>query len=149
MSSILPVLEPRPLTSHPVDVGQRTEAIVLARLVALGHDVLVPWGHNHRYDLVVDLGDRMLRVQCKTGRLKDGVIEFNTLSVRTNTERWLVRSYDGEADVFAVSCPETKGVYLVPVEGAPRSSCRLRLEPTENHQAAGIRWARDYELPEP
>src|SRR4029077_4235086 len=73
---------PGPVTNHPVDVGQRTEAAVLAELVKRGHRVLIPFGVNHRYDLLLDLGGRFVRVQCKTGKLRRGVIRFKTESVR-------------------------------------------------------------------
>jgi hypothetical protein len=104
------------LSGHPVDVGQRTEAIVLAELVKRGHTVLVPFGTNHRYDFVLDTPDGFLRVQCKTGRLRRGVIRFSTVSVRSNTKQAFVRSYHGEADVFLVYCPETDRVYALDIE---------------------------------
>ena len=60
----------RSLSNHPVDVGERSEAAILAAFVERGFEVLLPWGTNHRYDMVLDLGERVLRVQCKTGRLR-------------------------------------------------------------------------------
>ena len=57
----------KPPRNHPVDVGTRSEAAILLRFIELGYDVLVPHGVNHRYDFVIDQGDRFLRVQCKTG----------------------------------------------------------------------------------
>ena len=60
------------LSNHPVDMGQRTEGAILSELVRRGYKVLVPFGVNQRYDLVIDAGDRFLRVQCKTGRLRNG-----------------------------------------------------------------------------
>ena len=42
-------------TTHPVDVGQRSEAAILAALVHCGFHVLLPFGVNQRYDLVIDL----------------------------------------------------------------------------------------------
>jgi hypothetical protein len=39
-----------------VDVGQRSEAAIFAELVKRGHRVLIPYGVNHRYDLVIDAG---------------------------------------------------------------------------------------------
>ena len=59
---------------HPVDVGDRTEAIVIAALVRRGYRVLRPLSSNERYDLVLDLDGEFLRVQCKTGRLRNGAI---------------------------------------------------------------------------
>jgi hypothetical protein len=128
-------------------VGQRTEAIVLAELVKRGHKVLVPFGTNHRYDFVLDTADGFLRVQCKTGRLYHGVIRFNTVSIRSNTKQTFRRPYRGDADVFLIYCPETDRVYAVDVEEAASGKGALRVAPTANSQAKGVRWAAEYELP--
>jgi len=40
----------------------------------------VPFGENTRYDLVVDDGLRLGRVQCKSGQLVSGVVRFKTAS---------------------------------------------------------------------
>ena len=77
--SVLP--RPRP-SSHPVDVGLRTEATILSELLKRGYQILVPQGQNQRYDLVLDVDGSFLRVQCKTGRLRNGCIEFSARSVR-------------------------------------------------------------------
>ena len=133
------------LSSHPVDVGQRTEAIVLAALVKRGYKVLTPFGTNQRYDLAIDLGDRFLRAQCKTGRLRAGTIIFAVRSVRSNTRRTYLRSYQNEIDLFLVCRPETDGIHVIPIEDATSSVGALRVAPTRNGQAKRIRWAKDYE----
>jgi hypothetical protein len=138
---------PESASRHPVDVGQRTEAIVLAELVKRGHRVLIPFGTNHRYDFALDIGDRFLRVQCKTGRLRSGRIIFKTESIRSNTSVKLRRSYRGEADLFLIYCPQTDRVYALSVDEATVSKGSLRVDPTGNCQTKGIRWAADYELP--
>ena len=48
--------------------GNRCEAHVLAALTEADLNVLVPWGDNARYDLVVEIGSTFLRIQCKAGR---------------------------------------------------------------------------------
>ena len=121
--------------------------MILAELVKRGHTVLVPFGTNHRYDLVLDTAEGFLRVQCKTGRLRAGVIKFNTVSVRTNTQRAFTRAYHGDADLFLVPCPDTGRVYALSVDEATSSSCALRVVPAGNGQSKGIRWAADHELP--
>jgi hypothetical protein len=136
-----------PLSAHPVDVGQRTETAIAEALVRRGFTVLQPIGSNHRYDLVVEVDGDFLRVQCKTGRLRDGAVTFKTISVRVNTKGARVRHYDGEVDYFAVYCSALDRVYLVPFEVCRRGETFLRVEPCRNHQVKGIRWARDYELP--
>jgi hypothetical protein len=129
-------------------VGNVTEAIVLAALVKAGRAVLLPFGDAHPYDLLVDEGDRFVRVQCKTGRLmKKGVISFSTSSwQRSKNAKGANRSYIGRADAIAVYCPPLDKVYLVPVENCPKTNGYLRLSPSNNKQSAGIRWAKDYEL---
>jgi hypothetical protein len=108
---------------------------------------LVPFGENQRYDLVLDLGSSFLRVQCKTGRLRNGCIEFNARSVRVNTRRTFTRDYKGEIELFMVRCPETGGIDAIPIDDA-RTHGTLRVDPTANRQSKRVRWARDYELPE-
>ena len=138
---------PRNRCRHPVDVGQSSEAAIIAELVKRGYSVLTPFGVNHRYDLVIDCGDRFVRAQCKTGCLRKGVVTFRTRSVRSNTKHAIVRGYEGEVDVFLVFCPDTGKVYVVSIGEATSAQGSLRVEPTTNGQKCGIRWARDYELP--
>jgi PD-(D/E)XK endonuclease len=139
---------PKTLSRHPVDVGERSEAIILAELVKRGHRVLIPYGTNHRYDLAVDVGGRFLRAQCKTGRLREGVIRFSTVSTRVNTVRTYIAAYDSDQiDLFLIYCPDTDRVYALDVGEAAASNGRLRVDPAANGQAKGIRWAADHELP--
>jgi PD-(D/E)XK endonuclease len=137
---------PEALSAHPVDIGQRTEAIILAALVRRGYRVLTPFGTNQRYDLAIDLGDGFLRAQCKTGRLRRGTIIFAVRSVRSNRRHTYLRTYENEVDLFLVYCPETDGIYAIPIEEATSSVGALRVAPTANGQAKRIRWAREYEI---
>jgi len=135
------------LSTHPVEVGQRTEAAILSELVRRGYHVLLPFGNNRRYDLVIDIEGQFVRAQCKTGRLVRGVVRFSTKSVRSNTARTVTRGYTGEADIFLVHCPETGRIYSVPVGEAATGQMYLRVDPTVNGQVQGVNWAKEYELP--
>jgi hypothetical protein len=135
------------LSAHPVEVGHRSELAILGKFVRLGYRVFVPFGVNHRYDLILDLGDTFLRVQCKTGRYRSGSVRFRTHSTRSNRRGVFTRNYDGEIDLFAVYCPDLDRAYAVPVEVASRGECALRVDPTANNQSKKIRWAADFELP--
>ena len=44
---------------------------LLPKLLAVYDAVLLPFGNGRRYDMVVDTGNRFLRIQCKTGRLAE------------------------------------------------------------------------------
>ena len=107
----------------------------------------MPFGSNHRYDFVLDLAERFVRVQCKTGRIRDGVVQFNAQSTRCNRKGAYTRGYAGEIELFAVYCPENERVYAVPIEEATSTVGTLRLSRPVNGQARRIRWAVDYELP--
>ncbi|MGI8654749.1 MAG: group I intron-associated PD-(D/E)XK endonuclease [Pyrinomonadaceae bacterium] len=126
------------------DIGNLSEAGILAAFVAAGYLVSVPFGSGHKYDLVADDRRRLYRVQCKTGRVRNGVLIFNAYSLSgSGGER---RNYRGLADLFAILNPEDNLVYLVPVNDVGMSDIYLRLVPSGNGQSRGIRWAADYAL---
>ena len=127
-------------------VGDRSEAIVLAELVKKGYLVSIPFGENQRYDLLADDGDRILRVQVKTGRLRRDVIEYSCSSSHTHRGGTHARPYFGQADAIAVYCPQNGKVYLVPEAEFVASRAHLRLTPPVNNQRRGIRWASRFEL---
>src|SRR6266568_7739757 len=134
---------------HPKDVGDRTTLATMLALRDTGFAVFVPFGKNTRCDLVIDDGTRLARVQCKTGRLRAGAVRFAVCScyghhLHPGEAR---RDYHGEIDYFVVHCPDTTGVYLVPIEHLPvKVEATLRVEPARNCQRRGIRLAADYEI---
>jgi len=146
-ASMPPALPKPALSSHPVDVGLRSEGAILSELVRRGYCVLVPFGVNQRYDLVLDCGGRLLKAQCKTGRLREGVIQVSTQSVQSNTRGTRIRSYAGEVDLFIVYCTENERVYMLPADEVPAHEMYLRVDPPRNKQCKRVRWAKDYELP--
>jgi hypothetical protein len=118
-----------------VDVGLRrlrTEATILAELIRCDYAVLLPFGTNQRYDLVLDIEGEFVRAQCQTGRLKGGVVEYSTRSVRSNRKEILTPNYAGQVEIFLVHCPQTGGIYAVPVDEAPEGYGSLRVSPTRN-----------------
>jgi hypothetical protein len=129
-------------------IGEICRTQIMAALAKQGRSVLVPLGDHFRYDLVIDDGDRFLRVQCKNGRLRDGAVVFYTCSIdsRSCPGRCLTKDYRGQIELFGVYCPENNKCYLVPVDHAPKTACYLRVEPPRNCQKTHLRWAEDYEM---
>lgn len=130
---------------NPKSIGEISEGVVLATLLKQGKPVLLPFGNNQRYDLVVDEGGEFVRVQVKTGWWANGCVAFKTNNVNAFTG---VRStYEGQADVFMVYSPHTEQVYRVPVEECGTSEIRLRVESVRSGSGGGrIRWASDYAI---
>jgi PD-(D/E)XK endonuclease len=133
---------------HPKDVGDRTTLAVMLALRERGYAISVPFGENTRYDLVIDDGARLFRIQCKTGRLRKGAITFRTASSYYHhpNEKPTQRHYRGQVDYFAVFCRSTGGVYLIPIDGLPQEEASLRVEPPHNGQRRRIRLASDYQI---
>jgi hypothetical protein len=134
---------------HPKAVGDRSTLAVMLALHAAGYGVFLPFGENTRCDLVVDDGARLARVQCKTGRLRQGAVRFATAStyLHHSNPRTGRRHYQGEIDYFAIHCPDTGAVYLVPIEDVPaRVKAALRVDSARNGQQRRIRLAAPYEI---
>lgn len=129
-------------------VGETSLLQIMAALARRGKQMLLPIGDHLRYDLAIADGHTILRVQCKTGRLRNGVVSFATCSVdsRSQKGRCLRRSYRGEIELFGVYCPDNDKCYLVPVEKAASYDCRLRITPPRNGQKTHITWAEDFEI---
>jgi hypothetical protein len=132
----------------PSQKGAVAEAAITTMAIQLGLVVLRPMAEGGRYDLVIDLEPELLRVQCKLAPRRSGV-----LSVRLRTNRCTPAGYvstcytAAEVDVIAAYSPELHRGFLIPIdEASGRRAIHLRLDPTRNNQAHGIKWARDYEF---
>jgi PD-(D/E)XK endonuclease len=128
-------------------IGERTEAIVLAEFLKAGFVVLLPFGDNQRYDMVIDLDGTFMRVQCKTARL---VREGAALSLPTASSYahrgGARRNYRDEADLFAAYSPDTGQVYVLRVDDVGETEVYLRLTPALNGQTKNVRNAADHLL---
>ena len=135
--------------NHPKDIGDRSALAVIWALRGRGYDVLVPFGENTRYDIVIDDGECLAKVQCKTGRLRNGAIAFKVCSSYAHhpNPKNRFRPYGDEVDYFGVYCPDNGGVYLVPSDELPnRFQVLLRVEPPRNSQRLHVRFAAAYEV---
>ncbi len=114
---------------------------VLAALLGNGKSILVPFGDGLHYDLAIDEDGSIKRVQCKTGKLKKGVIVFRNYTVLRGGGR---RSYGSSVDYYGVYCPQNRSTYLVPSVDCATSTTHLRIDPALNNMSKGIRSAEKY-----
>jgi prevent-host-death family protein len=128
--------------------GAIAEAMITAHAIKLGLDVLKPVAEHGRYDLAFDLGDRILRVQCKWAPRKQDVVYVHLAGFRLTSHGSVRTTYgEHEIDAVAVYCGDLDQVYLLPVElVARRTAMHLRLKAPKNSQRAAVNWAADYEL---
>jgi hypothetical protein len=128
--------------------GDISELVVAVALTKAGYAVSKPLGENQRYDLIADDGDRLHRVQVKTGRVRNGVVKFSCCSTHGHrrTGNLATRPYTGQIELLAVYCPESGKVYVIPEAELTRSGIHLRLVAPRNNMTKTIRWASTYEL---
>lgn len=126
-------------------IGDLSELEVAVALARVGYIVSKPLGDSHRYDLIIDDGQTLSRVQVKTGRLTSGAIRVSCCSSHTH-RGGAPRPYRGQIEYIGVFCPQTGEVYLVPESDIVDSYMHLRVDPTVNRQDRNIRWASRYKL---
>ena len=127
--------------------GAIAEAAVVLAATKLGIGVARPLG-DERYDLVFDLRDRLLRVQCKWASRRDDVVVVRCYSAR-RTATGFHKSYysPGEIDALAAYCPELERCYFLPLTAFPgRTQVHLRLQPSRNNQSARVNLAAEFEF---
>jgi prevent-host-death family protein len=130
--------------------GAIAETAIAAAATKLGIPVLRSVVEHGRYDLGFDVGGRILRVQCKWGRLdtKAAAIVVTLQTSRYTPSGYVCASYtEDEIDAIAVYCDAVACCYLLPAAlFVGRRSIHLRLSPPKNAQRACITLAAHYEL---
>ena len=130
---------------NPKAVGDETEARALSELVACGYSVSVPFGDNDKYDLIVDDGTTLYKIQCKTGwSNKAETIRFNTHSQTTKDGNYHEHTYHGSIDAFFVYYPVNGQFYWIDIDDATDQKMELRFEAEIDHPS--INWALEYEF---
>ena len=131
--------------NYPNITGNVSESAALNAFSKAGFVVSVPFGNGAPYDLIVDTGKRLWKVQVKTGRLREGCVLFAAQRINGHHGTKRYKYEEGEIDLFAVYCQENELVYLVPTLGALTEG-RLRVSSTKNNQQQNMRWAKDFEF---
>jgi hypothetical protein len=89
------------------------ESAVLTRLLQEGLKVLKPIGDRLPYDLAVDIGGKLLRIQVKSAWGKNGIYNVDVRRTKTN-RRMMLRSRYAKGDFdFAVLYIEDLNVFYV------------------------------------
>jgi prevent-host-death family protein len=130
--------------------GGIAETAITAAAYKLDIPVLRPMVEHGRYDLAFEIGERILRVQCKWGGLhEDGAVVRVNLTSSWCTPTGYERRYYSvdEIDLLAVYCGDLDRCYLLPSTlAAGRRSIQLRVTPAKNGQRACLNHAVDFEF---
>lgn len=134
---------------NPNHKGNVAELAIAKEAAELGLSVLAPLTEHERYDLVLGLAGRLLRVQCKWARRQQDVVFVPVqTSYHSPTQGYVRSSYDeSEIDALAAYCGELDRCYLLPVNlVSGQGTVHLRLAEAKNNQRAALNWAADYEF---
>ena len=126
--------------------GAIAEAAIELAAVRLEIPVLHPRQEGLRYDLALELGHRLLRVQCKWAARVGDVVRIHTRTSRLTSAGHVRTTYSSaEIDAIAAYCAELDECYLLPIsEVEGQQLVHLRLHPARNNQTAGVKMAAEY-----
>lgn len=128
--------------------GNLTELQCITSFVKAGYKVSIPFGEDSRYDFIADDGERLLKIQVKTCKLrKNHTITFKTESIRgaVQGKPRVVPYTKDEIDYFATFFDGE--CYVVPVEEGNHHGITLHLkDKTKSGQVKYVKFCKDYRL---
>lgn len=130
-------------------IGDMAELAIAADLSARGYRILFPYGEDCDYDLAIERGEKLERVQVKYV-FSDGKIvmaKCYSHSLTNGSVRRTKRYTEAMIDWLAVFDGNTRRCFYIPASelGDGRSTVTLRLTATANNQLKKIRMAENYE----
>lgn len=119
--------------------GLITESYCQVAFTEIGIMLSKPISHDCRYDYIADINGKLIRIQCKTSRMKPDSttsITFNTRSTRGSTVQIFEHSYTQDEIDYFYTWFEGKS-YLIPIKdcGATAFSLYIKDEVAKNHQS--------------
>lgn len=128
--------------------GNITEVETMLAFMKLGYTVLTPYGDCDRYDFLVEVNGKFLRMQSKTSSTENNgeSIKFSCRSSTRKNGQVVHHQYSNDEIDYFVTSWEGK-VYIVPVSECG-SDKRLRFAPCAPCNYNKVNWAKDYELEE-
>ena len=108
-------------------LGSLTELQCITRFYELGYPVSIPYGDSEKYDFIIDVNNKLYRLQCKHANPhKDDLNEVDFISIKTVWQSGY-----------------TKNSSLIPVNECSNEK-RLRLKEPKNGQIKGINFLEDF-----
>lgn len=103
---------------NPSQIGLITECKCIAYLLEQGFNVLIPQGNYTKYDLVIELNNNFIRIQCKHANLDEDSFTVRTwYGIRNSSEKQRYTKED--CDYFMTEC--LGKFYLFPIFGTTQT----------------------------
>ena len=129
-------------------LGNLTELQCMTYLYGLGYSISIPFGNADKYDLILDINDKLYKIQIKhSSEYVDSngeteYIKFKCTWQSHNTTGYNKIKYkENEVDFFATFY--NNQCYLIPQNECSNEKI-LRIKPPKNNQRIGISFLEDY-----
>lgn len=109
-----------------------------------GYYCSIPFSGSCRYDLIVDINDKLYKIQCKASSYSEdeGVLKMSATRSTTNTQKTTRYTYsEKEVDYFYTSWKEYG--FLIPIDEVSTEKY-LRVNPPKNGVQSTMSIASDY-----
>jgi YD repeat-containing protein len=133
--------------------GLTTEIRCILDFTELGYRCLTPVDDSSKYDVVVDLNGKFLKIQCKTSSWVADTIQekvafsISTCCQTTNTKKTTQHKYSADEIDYFYTWFNGQG-YLVSINEATGTKFRWRYEYPSSGQKQGIHIADNYKIEE-
>lgn len=125
--------------------GNKAEAVILSEFVKCEIPVLLPFGDNEKFDLVIFINNNFKSVQIKYANYKNGCVVADS-RYRMGANRIKYNTYIDKIDFLAIWCEKLNKSYLLPIIDN-KTLITLRItQPKNNSCLTTIKWAKDYEF---
>lgn len=122
---------------HTKSIGDYAELKVAAEFMKKGFIVSRPLAEYAAYDLIVDTGEKMLRIQVKARSITKGAVVVQNASANR-------RYKENDFDIVACLCIDTDEIAVFAREDITGATNNFRIVESKNNQAIGVRFFKDY-----
>lgn len=111
-------------SANNLHLGTLAEIRFVGQAVSCGYNVSIPFSQDSNYDCIVDVGDKLIRVQVKSTQTQTKYsYKFNTNKSRKP------RAYkSNEVDYFAFYAADIDCFWIIPMDHIPKQTT-LRINP--------------------
>ena len=124
-------------------IGHIAEIAFLLECANRKITVSIPYGDNARYDFIVDINNKLLKVQVKHMKDKGKYYSFATRSTDWNSK--IFKNYKDDVDYIFAYCKDDKNYVLVPVSKITQSSMTIRKHNAISTQIKKMNIIEDYQ----
>lgn len=111
------------------EIGNIGEAKALMKFSEFGIPVYLPFGNGNGIDMIININNRLFKIQVKTSEVIDrGCAEFHIFSSTRNSGGHKRKVYtDNDIDYFVLYSVPLDMLFLVHVNDAPDTKIRIRI----------------------